>query len=369
VKIALAGGGTGGHIYPNLAVAEEVRRIAPNAEFLYLGTSRLERTVVPAAGLGFAYFPIRFSRRRMSAANLAYYLMSIPPIIAGVPLARSWWILSQFKPDAMVSTGGYIGFFPMLVAVFTNVPLFIIEPNRKAGWVNLFFSRRAARVFVGFEATAAEFGFETAVRSFGIPVRNRGDIDRAAVLKGLGMDPALKTIVIVGGSQGSSFINELVAGFLAGGSLAPLIEGAQIVHQTGETDLSKMQLIARKSAARYLPVAYIDDLPILLACSDAFVGRSGASTVGEVISYGIPALFIPLAGSVEGHQQENARDLVDAGAALVLSEKEATADRIASAVSDLLNDVKSSALKANLEKLRKPSARMIAEEVLAALRK
>jgi UDP-N-acetylglucosamine--N-acetylmuramyl-(pentapeptide) pyrophosphoryl-undecaprenol N-acetylglucosamine transferase len=365
----LAGGGTGGHIYPNLAVAEEVRHIAPDTEFLYLGTSRLEEKVVPASGIPFARFPIRFSRRRMSRANLAYYAQAIPPIILGVPLVRSWSILSRFGPDAMISTGGYVGFFPMLVAVFTNVPLFIIEPNRRAGWVNIFFSRRAARVFVGFDATASEFGFETATRSFGIPVRSREGVDRARVLPSLGLRKERKTVLVVGGSQGSSFINDLVIGYLAAGSLGPIMRDVQIIHQTGETDLPRMQEVARKSSGRYAPLAYIDDLPSVLACSDAFVGRSGASTVGEVIAFGVPALFVPLAGSVEGHQAENAKDLSDAGAALTLRESDATAERFAESLSALLNYEKAAALRSRLKKLRKPSAQMIAEEVLAALRR
>jgi UDP-N-acetylglucosamine--N-acetylmuramyl-(pentapeptide) pyrophosphoryl-undecaprenol N-acetylglucosamine transferase len=349
VRLLIAGGGTGGHLYPGIAIAEEVT--AAGGEVLFAGTKRgLETKLVPAAGFRLELLDVSGLKGKSPRA-LAAGLARLPRA-----LFQAFSILRAFRPDLVLGVGGYASGPVVLVAALLRYPTAIQEQNSRPGITNRILARLARRVFVAFEETRRFFPPKK-LRLAGNPVRRRF-LDAAAAASG-----ASDTLLIVGGSQGSHAVNELASEAVR--LLRARGRAVRVVHQTGPGDEAR----ARQAYAD-LDVevrAYIDDMPAALAGAALVVGRAGALTLAELAIAARPAILIPLPTAADDHQTANARELERAGAAVVLAQRGTSAVDLANAVDSLLGDPSRRASMAEaMRKLARPGAtREIVEELRA----
>ena len=328
LRLLVAGGGTGGHLYPGIAIAEEVRT-ATGGEAVFVGTSRgLESRLVPAAG-----FPLELvtvsGLKRMGLRGLLRGLARLPG--AFLESAR---ILRRHHPDVVLGVGGYASGPLVFAAALLGYPTAIQEQNSQPGFTNRMLGRLVRRVFIAFDDAAARFA-RRKVRFLGNPVR-RTFLERAAA--GTPASDDARAIVILGGSQGSRAVNELASGMVrvldARGRLPP------IIHQTGPDQLAEMQVnyAALGYEGRVEVRAFIDDMPAVLGKAAVCVARAGALTLAELAIMRRPAILIPLPTAADDHQTMNALAFERAGAAVVLPQGEASATRIGDLVDEILQN-------------------------------
>ncbi|MBL8968462.1 MAG: undecaprenyldiphospho-muramoylpentapeptide beta-N-acetylglucosaminyltransferase [Spirochaetaceae bacterium] len=336
--IAFSGGGTGGHIYPGLAVIEALRG-RWDGRIVWIGSSKdSDRRAVEGAGIEYFAIPSGKLRRSFSLENAVDGFR----VLAGYLAARR--LLSELEPELLFSKGGYVSVPPCAAAASLGIPVFTHESDLTPGLATRLNARRAERILVSYEKTRgllpeAARGRATVV---GNPVRaaiRRGDRERGRAL--LGAPEGLPVVFFLGGSQGARQVNELVAA-----ALPALAKSAFVVHQTGEAQ-SGSGLVGSAghecdaaSKGRYKPFAYLrDEMPDVLAAADLVVGRSGAGTLWECAALGKPMLLVPLCGSgTRGDQVDNARLFVEAGAASMLLGPEATPAALVAGIEAFLGD-------------------------------
>jgi len=327
LRLLVAGGGTGGHLYPGIAIAEEVKA-ATGGEAVFVGTARgLETRLVPAAG-----FPLELvtvsGLKRMGLRGLLRGLTRLPG--AFIESAR---ILRRHNPDVVLGVGGYASGPLVFAAALLGYPTAIQEQNSQPGFTNRVLGKLVRRVFVAFDDAAARFAGRK-VRRVGNPVR-RSFLDRVAA--GAPTEDG-RAVVILGGSQGSRAVNELAAGMVrvldARGRLPP------IIHQTGADQLNEMQVTyaAHGYEGRVELRPFIDDMPAVLSKAAVCIARAGALTLAELAIMRRPAILIPLPTAADDHQTMNARAFERAGAAVLLPQAEASATRLADLVDEILQD-------------------------------
>jgi UDP-N-acetylglucosamine--N-acetylmuramyl-(pentapeptide) pyrophosphoryl-undecaprenol N-acetylglucosamine transferase len=320
--LLIAAGGTGGHLFPGIAVADEVRRRDPQVRVVFVGTPRgLESRLVPQAGYALELLPI------LPLNNVGFTRM-VKGLIA---LPRALWraarLLRERKPRTVLGIGGYAGGPVVLMAALMGVRTVILEPNAKPGFTN-----RVLRPFV----KAAACAYEPALIHYpgkgvltGNPVRG-GFAPRAARPTG-----GPRNLLVFGGSQGSRILNHAMTAAL------PLLPGADrlaIVHQTGEAMRAEVEA-AYESAGRAGDVrAFLDDMPARFAQADLVVSRSGATTCAELTAAGKAAILVPFARAADDHQKVNAQALAAAGAARMIEEKNLTGAALAAAINAVVND-------------------------------
>lgn len=329
LRLLVAGGGTGGHLYPGIAVAEVVSG-RPGGEVLFVGTARgLETKLVPQAG-----YPLELVRvsglKRMGAGGMVRGLTRLPGAFID-----SWRILRRYRPDVVLGVGGYASGPLLLVASLLGYPTAIQEQNSYPGFTNRVLGRLVRRVFLAFEEAASHFP-RRKVRLVGNPVRRRF-LEQAG---GAAKTPAPRdgAIVILGGSQGSHAVNELASGMVrvldARGRLP------KVIHQTGPDEHERMQVhyAALGFEGRVDVRAFIDDMPGVLAGAALVVARAGALTLAELAIMCRPAILIPLPTAADDHQMVNALAFERAGAAVVMHQDDASATRLADVVDEILGD-------------------------------
>jgi UDP-N-acetylglucosamine--N-acetylmuramyl-(pentapeptide) pyrophosphoryl-undecaprenol N-acetylglucosamine transferase len=323
VTLILAGGGTGGHVYPLIAVAEAIGRLAPDARLVFVGTERgMETRVVPERGYELELLRVRPIR----GGGLGGALQGIARAAASVPEARA--LLRRLAPAAVLSIGGYAAGPVSLAARTLGVPLALMEPNGVMGLANRLIAPFVQRAYVAFDEVMGHFPKER-VRRTGVPLRE-GFVPRAYRRK----DRYLRVLVL-GGSQGAKALNEAVPEAL---SLAKT--PVRVVHQCGRAHETEVrERYARLGAAgRVTVVPFIEDMPAALAACELVIGRSGASAVSEMCAVGRPSLLIPYPYAAGDHQRLNAEALERAGAAVCLLNVQASADRIASELDRLASE-------------------------------
>ncbi|GHV84649.1 UDP-N-acetylglucosamine--N-acetylmuramyl-(pentapeptide) pyrophosphoryl-undecaprenol N-acetylglucosamine transferase [Spirochaetia bacterium] len=320
LKIAFTGGGTGGHIYPGLAVAACLKQKLPCTIFWIGSKNPLDRSIVESAGVPFFSIPAGKLRRNFSLSNISDFFK----VAAGFFAARS--ILKREKPTLLFSKGGFVSVPPCAAAASLGIPLFTHESDYSPGLatrINARFAAKAGRIITAYRETAAAFGprYRDKVLVLGNPVR--AEFKNADPQKGrafLNAGTTSRILLVLGGSQGALELNRLVES-----SLEELTRFYTVVHQTGAA------YEAVPAASSYKPYPYIlEELPHVLAAAELVLARSGAGTVWECAAAGKPMVLLPLAGSgTRGDQVENARYFEKAGAAIVLSpDKRETADLI-----------------------------------------
>jgi UDP-N-acetylglucosamine--N-acetylmuramyl-(pentapeptide) pyrophosphoryl-undecaprenol N-acetylglucosamine transferase len=340
MRAALAGGGTGGHVIPALAIARELQALYP-AEVLFIGTARgIENRLVPAAGFELRLVEVG-ALKNVSIARRLQTLTALPAAIF-----RSRKILSDFRPDVVIGVGGYASGPAMLAAALSGVPTLIFEPNVVPGLANRIMAPIVSSAAVHFDETCRYF---RRCRITGVPVR-RAFFNLPP--KPAGSPP---TLLVFGGSQGAHAINQAVIQSLE--ALHAQVPGIHIIHQTGERDYNDAQAAYLGSSAQAEVFPFIEDMPEMFARADLLVCRSGASTVAEVTAAGKPAIFIPFPYAADDHQLRNAQALEHAGAAVLIAEKDLTGERLVGTVRELLCDpARLNRMSAASRKLAHPDA-------------
>jgi UDP-N-acetylglucosamine--N-acetylmuramyl-(pentapeptide) pyrophosphoryl-undecaprenol N-acetylglucosamine transferase len=321
MRIVIAGGGTGGHVIPALAIAQHLKKQFA-AEVLFIGTARgIETRLVPQAG-----FPLELIKvgalKNVSLLTRARTMFDLP---------RALWasgrMLSDFDPDVVIGVGGYASGPAMLAAIRRRIPTLAFEPNVVPGFANRLVAHWVSAAAVHFEETCEYFPH---CQVTGVPVR---EAFFHMAPKTAGAQP---TLLVFGGSQGARAINQAMIESLGG--LKQRIPGIHIIHQTGQRDYDNVLAAYQKSGISGEVHQFIDDMPGTFARADLLVCRSGASTVGEITAAGKPALFIPFPRAADDHQNVNARALERAGAAVVVEESNLGAAYLVDTISALLSD-------------------------------
>ena len=339
MRILLAGGGTGGHIYPALAIADAIKRRKPAAEFRFVGTGHgLEATLVPHSGYELDLIHLYGFQRRLSARNFKNIFL------LGKSLLDVRRILRRFQPDVVIGTGGYVCGPVLLMAARTGIPTMIQEQNAFPGVTNRILSRVVDVVALGYEEAAEKFASSRAkLVTTGNPVRQDLRVEgREAASHRFGFRPDILTVLITGGSQGARSINQAAL------SLHRRYAGRrdiQLLHVTGQTDHAD---VVRTLVNEGLPVddpaqgrivlSYLHEMPAALSMTDVAISRAGAIGLAELTLLGIPSILAPYPYASENHQEINARALADRGAAMVIKDAALTGELLYDTVESLLSD-------------------------------
>jgi UDP-N-acetylglucosamine--N-acetylmuramyl-(pentapeptide) pyrophosphoryl-undecaprenol N-acetylglucosamine transferase len=311
-RVIIAGGGTGGHIYPGVALAEEIRRRNPSAVVTFVGTSRgLEGTILPPLGHPLALV----DASRLKGGSLwqkVAGLFRLPRAIW-----QSWRLLARLRPEVVIGVGGYASGPALLAAWLRRDRTAIQEQNAAPGLTNRWLGRLVRRVFVGFEGAVGRFP-STKVIFTGNPLR-QALTARLATPAAAGSAGALRVLVF-GGSQGARFLNERVPATLAALRASSPDLPLVITHQTGRADEETTRARYADLGLEATVTAFIHDMPAAYAAADLAICRAGALTLAELTAVGLPSLLVPFPHAADNHQEANARDLERAGAALVVTQ-------------------------------------------------
>ena len=320
MRIIIAGGGTGGHVIPALAIAQQLKKQFA-AEVLFIGTARgIETRLVPQAG-----FPLELIQvgalKNVSLMTRLKTMFDLPRAIAA-----SSRMLSEFDPEVVIGVGGYASGPAMVAAIRRRLPTLAFEPNVVPGFANRMIARWVSAAAVHFEETCQYFPH---CRVTGVPVRE-AFFDIPAKAGGV------PTLLVFGGSQGARAINQAMMESLAG--LRAKIPSIHIIHQTGQRDYDRVLAAYQQSGISGEVHKFIDDMPATFGRADLLVCRSGASTVGEITAAGKPAIFVPFPAAADDHQNVNARALERVGAAVVVEESNLGAAYLVDTIAALIGD-------------------------------
>ncbi len=354
LRVVIAGGGTGGHLYPGIAVARELLATRPGSVVTFAGTTRgIESRVIPREG--FELDTIRSGGLKgKSIVERARGASLIP-----LGLADAWSLLSRRRPDLVIGVGGYSSGPVVLVASLRGIPTMLLEQNAVPGLTNRLLARVVRAAAVTYESTGAFFGRKAFVS--GNPVR--AEFVRATQAAPSAAGPNVRLLVF-GGSQGAHAIN--VAMVDAAPALAGLGLSLRLVHQTGERDVEMVRRGYAAAGVEAKVEPFIYDMGTQLAEADLVICRAGATTLAELTAAGKPSVLIPLPTATDDHQRKNAEALAGAGAAEVLLQKDATGAVLAQTVAGLIRDEPRRArMSAAARSLARPdAARVIVERAL-----
>ncbi|HEU4521482.1 MAG TPA: undecaprenyldiphospho-muramoylpentapeptide beta-N-acetylglucosaminyltransferase [Thermoanaerobaculia bacterium] len=326
--LMIAGGGTGGHIYPAIAIARVYLERDPSRKVIFVGTEKgLEKTIVPKAG-----FPLEF----ISVGGLkGKGGMDLLRNLARLPLGfiQAWKVVSRHQPSLVLGVGGYSSGPVLAAAAVRRIPTMIHEQNAYPGLTNRLLAKFVKAVAVAFQEALPRLKRTDGVVT-GNPIRKEFFEKGGARASTLAQK---KRLLIFGGSQGSRILNDTMTGALL--FMARLRDELEIVHQTGPADLQKIQEAYRTSpfpGARVVP--YLDPMADEIAAADLVVSRAGAMTIGELAAIGRGAVLVPFAAATNNHQELNARVVESAGGAVVITEKELTPERLAAAINEIASN-------------------------------
>ncbi|MBS4198867.1 undecaprenyldiphospho-muramoylpentapeptide beta-N-acetylglucosaminyltransferase [Bacillus sp. FJAT-49732] len=331
MKIVVSGGGTGGHIYPALALIKTIQQQDPNVEFLYIGTEKgLEAKIIGREDIAFKAINITGFRRSLSFDNVK----TVFRFIKGVLDSKK--ILKQFKPDVVIGTGGYVCGPVVYAAARRKIPTVIHEQNSVPGLTNRFLSRYVNRVAICFEEVRPFFPSDKVVLTGNPRASEVLDSKSNGILQSFGLKENIKTALVVGGSRGARPINEAVIKSLSQLSNKPY----QIIYVTGEVHFEEVSkeanLLGTNDNVAIVP--FIHNMEELLASIDVVVGRAGATSLAEITALGIPSILIPSPYVTNNHQVKNATALVNKDAAVMLEERELSSQRLIDALDAILLD-------------------------------
>lgn len=339
MRFVITGGGTGGHIYPALAIAGGLQQRYPDCEIMYIGTTRgLEANIVPKSGYEFHAIRAVGIKRSITLQNLKV------PWEAWAGLREAKRLIRNFSPNAVVGTGGYVCGPVVLAASRLKIPTLIHEQNALPGITNRILSRVVDRVVVTFEDSLKYFPPRQIIRLTGLPVRAEIlTADRKQARKKFGIQAGELLVLSFGGSQGARSLNRAIA---QGYSALADRRGLKWLHVTGLgqhtefMDMLKSQGLDNKESDHFTIMPYLYEMPEALAAADLIVSRAGAATLAEITVRGLPALLVPFPYATGNHQEHNARALVSRGAAEMVLDAEFSGSVLLEKVDSLLADPK-----------------------------
>ena len=361
LKVIISGGGTGGHIFPAIAIANAIKQIKPDADILFVGAKgRMEMEKVPKAGYPIEGLWISGFQRKLTIQNLLF------PLKLMSSLAKARRILKRFQPDVAIGVGGYASGPTLQVAAQLGIPTLIQEQNSYAGATNRLLAKKVQKICVAYDKMERYFPKEKIIIT-GNPVRNNlvnNEATRAEAADYFTLDVNKKTLVIIGGSLGARTLNQAMA------ESTEWLRGrtdVQVLWQCGSLYYEEFKNCETAKLPNVLITAFIDRMDLAYKLADVAIARAGALTVSELCLVGIPAILVPSPNVAEDHQTKNAMSLVEKDAAILLKDADAILQMIPKALQLLDDDnfIKQK-LAINIQKLAKPKA---AEDIAQAVLK
>ncbi|MGA9406039.1 MAG: undecaprenyldiphospho-muramoylpentapeptide beta-N-acetylglucosaminyltransferase [Bacteroidota bacterium] len=355
--ILFAAGGTGGHLFPAIAIAEETKKIRPDVRIAFVGTKeKIEARVIPEKGFAFYTIWISGFHRRLTADNLLF------PMKIVVSLLQSFFLIRKLGPSVVVGTGGYVCGPILSVASLMRIPTVVHESNSYPGVTTRMVASKVSRVFLTFEATKKWLPKldPQKIELVGNPTRGSlGKILRDDGLRYFNLDPNNKTLLVFGGSLGAASINSMM-----GKITGELVKsGVQVIWQIGENDFGRYE--SKKNRNVWIG-KFIDKMEYAYAAADVVLCRSGATTLAELTRLGKPAILVPYPQAAANHQELNAWTMVEAGAAVMVKDADLDAKALSTINEILFNDTKRMSMGEKSLRLGKPNAgNEIAQKILA----
>lgn len=337
--VVIGGGGTGGHLYPALALAEALRRQRPDLRIVLLGsTAGLEARVLPERSFEYRLHPVRGVMGRGVLERIGAVLRLVWSLL------RVAVLFQRIRPAVVVVTGGFAGAPAGIAARTFGIPLVLQEQNIVPGMTTRLLSRSARQIHLAFPGARErlDVGAQTRVLDSGNPIRTPESADPAEARRTFRIPESAPVVLIVGGSQGSKALNEAALAFV--GRLTEegraLPSGAVLIWATGPSHYDRIhEAVAERGIPNWLRLfGYLDAMPLALSVTSVALSRAGAMTTSEFLAWGIPAILVPLPTAAADHQRHNAESLAASGAAAVLPESELSAEALDAALSDLLGD-------------------------------
>jgi len=353
-KIIFAAGGTGGHLFPAVAVAEALKEKNPDAEILFIGTKdKIEARVIPSLGFGFKTIWISGFSRKMNFKNLLF------PLKVVVAFAQALYINMKFKPHVAVGAGAYVSGPVLWAAKVMGAAVVLLEQNSYPGVTNRMLEKKADKIHISFEDSAKYFRFKNKLELSGNPVRVNFKLsEKNKAKKEFGLNPEAKTILILGGSLGAGSINKATAENLEGFKE----KGIQIIWQTGPGYFEKFKHFDSETVKVR---AFIEKMDTAYSAADLLVARAGATTIAEAAYLGVPVIFVPSENVAANHQYKNAESLEKENAAILIKDSEVCKILLDRVNSLLYNTDDILKLSVNIKKFSKPdAAQKIADSVL-----
>ena len=372
IRVIISGGGTGGHIFPALSIADKLKELNPETEILFVGAiGRMEMERVPAAGYKIEGLPVAGLQRRLTLSNLALPFK----IVKSVRMARR--IIKDFKPDVAIGVGGYASAPLLWAAERLGIPVLIQEQNGFAGLTNKILGKKADRICVAYEGMERFFPAEKIVLT-GNPIRKgigpANEETRKEAFGFYGLDPEKKHLLIVGGSLGSGTLNDAMKRWISDG--CPGGEGLEVIWQCGKYYKPSVDsfMEERRKEGKECPAGiqysdFIKRMDLAYAAADVVISRSGASSISELCAAHKAAIFVPSPNVTEDHQTHNAMALVRKDAGMIVKDSEAVEKLMETACSLIEDPEKIALIERNVAALAKTDAAMeIAGEVYSILR-
>ena len=366
LRIIISGGGTGGHIFPAVSIANKLRELCPENEILFVGAiGKMEMEKVPAAGYKIIGLPIVGLQRQLTLRNIINDLKVPFKVLSSLRKAKR--IIREFKPDIAIGVGGYASAPLLKAATRLGIPALIQEQNGFAGMTNKMLGEKVQRICVAYEGMERFFPAEKIVMS-GNPIRKEVSTPptpamRAEAMEFYGLDPRKKHLFIVGGSLGSGTLNKAMRAWIEAG--CPGGEDVEVIWQCGKYYKAGVdEFMAAHSAPSVRHYDFIQRMDLAFAAADVVVSRSGASTVSEICAMGKACIFVPSPNVAEDHQTHNAMALVRKDAALIVKDAEAAEKLLPTALGLLADPQRTASLGANAEKMAlRDAAQVICDEV------
>ncbi len=354
-NILFCGGGTGGHYYPLMAIKQELDKSLNNKKMYYIGSKYgIESKKISFENIKSLLIPIRGFNRSFSIKSCIRNFILIFQLLFG--FIRVLVFFAVNKPNLVIASGGYSSFLPLQVARIFNVPYFIHEQNSFPGIVTRMFGKRAKIVFLGFD-NAKNYLKNVNTIFTGNPIHIKPFIEI-----NMNIDFTKKTLLIIGGSQGSEFLNHLISD----GIEKDIIPNINIVWLVGENNFDKYKKYESDSIKIF---SFVDNMPYLYDTANLVVSRSGAMTVSELLQFNRPAIFIPFKFAADNHQYYNAKTLTDSLSSVVIEEKDVNSNLLFKKVDEILNNERVySSMMNNIKNINKPdSLKIIKENILEHL--
>ena len=339
MRVIISAGGTGGHIYPALAIANKIKEKDKGAEILYIGTTtRMEKDIVPKAGFDYVGINVEGLKRSLSLKNIKSLILFVSAY------KKSKKIIKNFNPDIVIGVGGYVSAPVVYAAHQLGIKCCIHEQNSILGITNKFASNFADKIFISFESSKNFIEDKSKVVYTGNPCSENAIKMKPALKSEYGLSDKKKLVIIVMGSLGSKTINEKMKKMLELYNNKPY----EVIFVTGKNYYDEYKDGKYTNNIKIVP--YIDNMTRLLKKTDLLISRAGATTLSEIASLCVPSILIPSPYVTENHQYKNAMDLVNKGAALILEEKDLKGDELLRMTEKILNDkVFTNNLKKNLK--------------------
>lgn len=348
IRIMIAGGGTGGHLYPALAIGEEIMKRTNNVKVHYIGSKfGLEAKILPNKGLSHTLIPISGFQRSLSINSIVKNLALFIRIPLSIKKIKS--LFDKMDPKVIIGTGGYASSIPIKIGIKRNIPTMIQEQNSYPGLTTRLFAKKATAVFAGTKDSKPYL--DTEINVTGNPTRN--GIDKGSKQIGCDvfqLDSSLQTVFLFGGSQGSVPLNNAIR------SIWDIFDknNIQLLWQTGEKNYSSLKHLETEKI-KIKP--YIKEMNLAYAISDLVISRAGALTLSELLVCGMPSILLPLPTATADHQTKNAETIVQAGAAIMINQKNIDNNILGNTILELIKDKdKLSKMRKNALQLAKPNA-------------